>query len=147
MSYISTSYCNRHLYVGSLHRAWIDSNGFLLQPNIMSLSLYASGILVFEFSEISVWPIYLTINKLPCGRREKGKILLHLVQLFFQPSKPSGKSFCSESEKYCFTAPSTSASDPYIFPRRNLFKLRNRKKFLRVRSGEYGGCGSNLNLN
>ena len=61
------------IYDGSLYRGWID-NGFLLNPNNISLSWYTDGIPVFKSSKINVWHIYLTLNEWPFGSRKKGKI-------------------------------------------------------------------------
>ena len=58
----------RQIYDSSLYREWIE-NGFLSNPNNISLSWYADGIPVFKSYKINVWPIYLTINKLSFGSR------------------------------------------------------------------------------
>lgn len=61
------------IFDGSVYKNWMD-NGFLLNPNNITLSWYTDGIPVFKSAKISAWPLYLTINELPFQMRKKRKI-------------------------------------------------------------------------
>lgn len=58
------------IYDGSIYRYWMD-NGFLKNPYNFSLSWYTDGVPVFKSTQISMWPIYLTINELPFKDRKR----------------------------------------------------------------------------
>lgn len=60
----------RDIYDGSLYQT-LNDNGFLSNPNNISLSWYTDGIPVFELSIISIWPIYSTINEFPFAKRKE----------------------------------------------------------------------------
>lgn len=74
------------VYDGHLYQTWVK-NGFLNNPYNISFSWYTDGIPVFKSSQISIWPIYLTINELPFKDRKKRQNLL-LLGFWYGNEKP-----------------------------------------------------------
>jgi len=58
------------IYDGSMYKYWMN-NEFLKNLHNFSLSWYTDGVPVFKSTQISMWPIYLTINELPFKDRKK----------------------------------------------------------------------------
>lgn len=60
----------KDIYDGQLYREWIN-NGFLSNCNYISFTWYTDGIPVYKSSNISLWPLYLTILTNYLSRTEK----------------------------------------------------------------------------
>jgi len=69
------------IYDGSMYKYWMN-NEFLKNPHNFSLSWYTDGVPVFKSTQISMWPIYLTINELPFKDRKTPENTL-LLGLWF----------------------------------------------------------------
>ncbi len=80
---------------GKIHDIWngdalkplTQAGGFLTSPEHLGVSLSTDGVPVFKSALHSLWPVYLTILKLPPTIRTKSKDTL-LCGLWFGPGKP-----------------------------------------------------------
>ncbi|XP_044594847.1 uncharacterized protein LOC123272211 [Cotesia glomerata] len=79
------------VYDGSLYKN-IERNGYLSNGNNISFMWCTDGVSVFKSSQISIWPLYLTINELPFKERAKRHNLL-LAGLWFGDTKPDANLF------------------------------------------------------
>ncbi|KAK3931957.1 O-succinylhomoserine sulfhydrylase [Frankliniella fusca] len=64
--------------------------GSLGKPDMLSLSWYTDGALIFESSKLSVWLLQLSINNLPYSERFKKENML-VPAIWLGPVKPLGK--------------------------------------------------------
>ncbi|KAK0176931.1 hypothetical protein PV328_001029 [Microctonus aethiopoides] len=109
----------RDLYDGRLYKQMIGS-GFLINPNNISLTWYSDGILVFKSSKISMWQLYLTVNKLPIKERAKRCNIL-LAGLWFGKNKPDANYFFT---KLWLQFENLSKGQYFILPDKQIIKVR-----------------------
>lgn len=79
------------IYDGSLYKKYTVT-GCLSNPNNISLMWYTNGVPVFKSSNVSMWPLFLTINELPYKYRMKRENTM-LAGLRFENKKPAANQF------------------------------------------------------
>lgn len=58
--------CNiSDIYDGDLYKKYFIDDGFLSKTDNISLMWYTDGVPIFTSSNISMWPLYLSVNELP----------------------------------------------------------------------------------
>ena len=76
------------VYDGSLYKALFENNGPLSKPENVSFILNTDGAPVFKSSNISIWPLFLTINELDIKQRMLPENMI-LAGLWFGSLKPA----------------------------------------------------------
>lgn len=76
------------IYDGEIYRNLFDNNGPLSKHENISFVLNTDGAPVFKSSNVSIWPLFLTINELDIKQRMKAENML-LAGLWFGAVKPA----------------------------------------------------------
>lgn len=79
------------IYDGQVYKGHVQQ-GFLREPNNLSMTFYTDGVPVFQSKNYSFWPFFLTINELPYKERMRRENTL-LAGLWFGPKKPHANLF------------------------------------------------------
>ena len=80
------------IYDGELYQSHFQNGGFLREKTNLSFTFNTDGAAVFKSSNVSVWPLFLVINKLPYKLRMKKENMI-LASLWFGTKKPSMSTF------------------------------------------------------
>lgn len=80
------------IYDGELYKTLVQNNGPLSQPENLSFVLNTDGAPVFKSSNMSIWPVFLTINELELKQRMLPENLI-LAGLWFGGKKPLMSTF------------------------------------------------------
>ena len=80
------------IYDGALYQELFREGEFLFNPNNISFQMNTDGVAIFKSSNVSVWPIYLTINELPPKVRFSRDMRI-FTGLWFGSTKPKMTTF------------------------------------------------------
>ncbi len=64
------------IHDGSVYLQHMHSDGFLRNPNNISLTMNTDGVQVFKSSGASLWPVYFLVNELPPQLRYRVHIII-----------------------------------------------------------------------
>ena len=78
---------------GDIYKSLSGENQPLADINNISLTWNTHRVPVFKSSKISIWPMYLMINELPCKERKRKSNML-FYGLWFGKTKPLINLFC-----------------------------------------------------
>ena len=80
---------------GDIYKSLSGENQPLADINNISLTWNTHRVPVFKSSKISIWPMYLMINELPCKERKRKSNML-FYGLWFGETKPLINLFCGQ---------------------------------------------------